>query len=193
VTDATPPPAGGWRRYYTRTRALVAAASAALLGTVAVLNATLDVVDRIRGDDTCADVHSIVLAPPDVSPSVTRGQSLELDGASKSGLTRERLLQPGRRVAVDVTAKGYKAEQLDIEAWMLTEGGAPVPGAELSHQLVETWTPSGCEDSKQATVWAPAPATPGRYQIQIQIRDKAAGNRLKSAKTEAFAVEAPPA
>lgn len=193
MTEQTPPPQTGWRRYYTRTRAIVAGSTAAILAGFALLNGTLDLVDRVSGGSTCPDVHDVTLGQPTLSRLVTRGESLELDGASKAGLTKERLAQPGKRVTVHADAKGYDGEPLEIRAWVLTGNGGPVPGAELRDQLVREWEPDGCDDGTDTVVWSPIPQRPGEYSIEIRIREKGTREVLRSARSEAFPVPEPAA
>jgi hypothetical protein len=194
VTEQTPPPpdSTGWRRYYTRTRAIAAGATAAILATFALLNGTLDLVDRVKGDTpTCADDHDITLEKPRLSRLVTRGQQLELDGASTAGMTKERLGQPGKRVLVHVKATGYKNEPLEIHAWLLTGDGAPVKGTESSNQLLREWTPGGCNDGTDAATWYPLPEQPGDYAIQVRVTEKGSREVLRSEDSDPFPVGAP--
>ena len=196
MTEPTPPPPEetGWRRHYTRTRAIAASATAGILVVFALLNGTLDLVDRVTGDDSsCADVHDVTLEQPTLSRLVTRGESLELDGASKEGLTKERLAQPGKRVTVHAKATGYDGAPLEIRAWVLTGNGGPVPGAELRDQLVREWTPDGCDDGIDPVVWSPIPARPGEYSIEIQVREKGERDTLRRARSEPFPVPEPAA
>jgi hypothetical protein len=187
--DATPPPGPkGWRRHYTRTRAIVAAASAAALGAFALLEGSLDLVDRFR-DEPCAEVQAGTLGEPRLDASVTRGQSLELSGSSTDGLTAERLAEPGKMIALSLTAKGYRGEPLRVWARVLTQDGAPVDELELPDLLVSEWTPDKCDDSNEAQAWSPVPRTPGSYLIQISLRTKDREG-LDSARTPVFEVPA---
>ena len=188
ATDPPPPPPRGWRRYYTRTRAIVAAVSAAALGAFAILEGTLDLVDRFR-DEPCADLQATTLGDPRLDASVTRGQSLELSGGSTDGLTAERLAEPGKLVALSLTAKGYKGEPLRVWARVLTKDGAPVDELELPDLLVNEWTPNKCDDTFEAEAWSPVPRTPGSYLIQIRLRTKAR-EVLESKRTPVFEVPA---
>ena len=187
VTTPDPPPSPqrGWRRYYTRTRAIVAAASAAVLATLALLEGTLDLVDRFR-DEPC-DLHATSLGEPRLDSSVTRGQSLELSGGSTDGLTAERLAQPGKLVGLSMTAKGYRDERLHVWARVLTKDGAPVDELELPDLLVQEWKPTTCDDSLETEAWSPVPQTPGSYLIQIRLRtvDR---QLLRTARTPVFEV-----
>jgi hypothetical protein len=196
VSEQAPPPpdSTGWRRYYTRTRAIAAGSTAAILATFALLNGTLDLFDRVTGKDSaCADEHEVTLEQPTVSRLVTRGESLELDGASKAGLTKERLAEPGKRVTLHANAKGYDGDPLEIRAWVLTGNGGPVPGAELRDQLVREWTPDGCDDGTDTVVWSPIPQRAGDYSIQIQIRQRGSREALRTARSEPFPVPEPAA
>ena len=189
AADAPPPPQPtGWRRYYTRTRAIVAAASAAVLALLAILEGSLDLVDRFR-DEPCADVHATSLGEPRLDSSVTRGQSLELSGGSTDGLTPERLAQPGKLVGLSMTAKGYKGEPLHVWARVLTKDGAPVDELELPDLLVREWKPTTCDDSLEADAWSPVPQEPGAYLIQIRLRTKDR-ELLRTARTPLFEVGA---
>lgn len=183
-----PPQPTGWRRYYTRTRATVAAASAAVLATLAILEGSLDLVDRFR-DEPCADLQDTSLGDPRLDASVTRGQSLDLSGGSTDGLSPERLSEPGKMVGLSLTAKGYKGEPLHVWARVITKDGAPVDELELPDLLVSEWTPNKCDDSLETDAWSPVPQTPGAYLIQIRLRTKDR-ELLRTARTPVFEVGA---
>ena len=193
MTEPTPPtPQQGWRRYYTRTRAIAAGSTAAILATFALLNGTLDLVDRVKGDEpACADDHEITVEKPRLSGVVTRGQQLERDGASTAGMTKERLAQPGKRVSVHVTATGYRDEPLEMRASALTADGALVTGGERSDQLLGDWTPGGCRDGTDRSTWYPLPEQPGEYSIEVSVHEKGVRQALDSEPSDPFTVAAP--
>ena len=179
------------RRRYTKTRAIVAAIAAAALTGFALLEGVFNLFPGFRPDEPCARVKDVTLGEPTLDRLVTRRESLEREGASLAGVPAERLAQPGKYVSLELAAEGYEDDPLEVWTRALTADGATVPEPELGNQLVETWKPDGCQDSKRVFSWTPVPASAGEYQIQIQVKPAGSPREvLEEIRTDLFPVEA---
>jgi hypothetical protein len=133
----------------------------------------------------CRGTTGAEFAKLELARSVTRGGALDLDHASKDGIPRERLQQPGKLVTYTLDTSNLKGKELTLRTWVLFEGGEPVQDPTLRDQLAATITPSDCADQAVDRIWSPLPQRPGTYKILLEVT-RSDGSTVASQATEAF-------
>jgi hypothetical protein len=185
--DAANPTPRRWeklRGYYTRTRAVIAAAVAVLLSGFAILEGVFNLFPGLR-DEPCPSEREATITPLELEATVTREEALDLEGASKEGLSAERLAQPGKFVSFDVVSVGFRDDPVQVWSRVRVGGGPLVGDLEIRNQLVETVQPDECKDRDHVDVWTALPAEAGSYVIEVRLRDPD-GEWLHAARTDAF-------
>ena len=141
----------------------------------------------LRPDEPCSKAPAGQIVDLTLDDSVSRGDALVLANASTTGLSEERLLQPGKLVNFRASTEGLEGKPLQIRTWVLRATGGPVADAELRDQLALVLEPGSCEDPGRVhTVWSPLPREAGSYRIEVRLFDQSARERLDVERTETF-------
>jgi hypothetical protein len=160
------------------------------LGIVATsVGLAFDLFPGLRPDEPCQGTLGGELSELTVDESITRGEYLELTHADTSETPADRLDDIGKLVKFDVRAEGFRDERVTVWTSVLTSGGAPVDGLELSNQLALALDLEECRDGGRRTVWTLTPERHGSYLIELRLLDPD-DEELDSARTPPFTVAA---
>jgi hypothetical protein len=166
------------------------AATPVVLGTVATaVGLAFDLFPSIRPEAPCDEAKGGELSDVIVDESVSRGAYFEVTGASTTGIPADRLDDAGKLVHFDFRAEGFREQLLPVRTFVLTAGGEPLRGPELSNQLAMELEPEECLDRGRRTIWARTPERPGRFLVEVRLLDPDE-ELLDTARTEAFRVPA---
>lgn len=167
------------------------AAVPVVLGAVATaVGLTFDLFPSIRPDEPCEGAKGGELSDVTVDESVSREAYYEVTGASTNGVPADRLDDPGKLIHFDFRAEGFRHELLPVRTFVLTAGGEPARGPELTNQLAMELEPEECLDRGRRTVWARTPERSGRYLVEVRLLDPD-DELLDTTRTEPFTASAP--
>jgi hypothetical protein len=161
-----------------------------VLGVVATtVGLAFDLFPSIQPDPPCQGSLSGELNDLTVDESVSRATYFELTGASTDGIPADRLDDNGKLIHFDFLVEGFRDERVSVWTSVLTDGGAPVEGEELSNQLALELELEDCVDSGRRTVWTRTPDRGGQFLVELRLLDPDR-EELDAKRTQPFSVEA---